>query len=217
MTDETQKMDAPVQDRNLYQAFRLMKAKDYAGAEQLIREGINQAQNAKDHGMEGVYHSAMGVLYKLTQDFKKAYKSYQQAETLLKDDHSLKIISSILLIEQFRQYETAARKLEKVLLESKDVAVIHHAQSLKAMALFLMNKKSDAEHLLRKMTETDFALLRSAANIDFRAVQLFCDRSVYPELCQVFLKKSLVLAQSAKEHGYIRAIELLLKLAQNVK
>lgn len=214
MADQDPKIDAPIQDQNLYQAFRRLKAKDYDGAEQLIKDGIKIARDSQDTNLEGVYLSAMGLMYKLRSDYKKAYKVYQQAEKFLKDDHSLKIISAVLLIEQFKQYETAVRKLSKVVAEANDPALVHHAKSLQALALFYMKKNKEAEEMFIDVVRSDFTVLRSAANVEFKAVEAFCSKGVFKDLCSAFLQKALDLAKRNNEKGYISAIQKLLPLVK---
>jgi tetratricopeptide (TPR) repeat protein len=208
--DEAATKDPPINDQNLYQAFRKMQSKEFDAAESLLKEGLKTARLANDDAAEGLYFSAMGVLYKLKQDYKKAFKFYQQAEQLLKDDFSIKIIMATLLIEEFHQYDTALHKLDKVLAQTSDPAVIHHARSLRAMAYFLMNKKDQAKENFDFLLAEDFTVLRLATNINFKVVELFIKKGFLPTECKTFLQKALALAQSKKEKVYEKIIQGLL-------
>lgn len=201
-----------VTDQNLYLAFQAMKKQDFDVAKKLIDEGVAHSKSQKNSELEGLYLSAMGLLFKLKKEYKKSYKSYQQAERLLKDDHSIKIISAVLLIEQFKQYETAIRKLKKIIGESEDPAIIHHAQSLLAMSYFLMKKNDLAKEEFEKVLAADFKSLRYPANIEFKAVELFVNKKFNLNLCEQFLKKSLELAKQVRDQTYTAVIEALIQL-----
>lgn len=202
--------DPPINDQNLYQAFRKMQSKEFEAAENFLKDGLKVARLANDDAAEGLYFSAMGVLYKLKQDYKKAFKFYQQAEKLLQDDFSIKIIMATLLIEEFHQYDTALHKMDKVLAQTTDPAVIHHAQSLRAMTYFLMNKKDKAKESFDLILAEDFGALRFATNINFKVVELFIKKGFLFTECKTFLQKALALAQSKKEKVYEKIIQGLL-------
>jgi tetratricopeptide (TPR) repeat protein len=210
MKQKDQQTDPVISEEKLYQAFRLMKKKEFDAAKELIREGLKAAAEKKDAMLEGLYHSAHGVLYKLTGDYKKAFKSYQHAEQLIPEDLSLKIISAVLLVEQFKQYETAFRKLEKIIGLTEDPAITHHALTTQAIALFHMNKKEKAKEKFELAFKADFSLLRFVANVDFKAVDLFTRKGFELNLCEQYLSKALVLAQGHNDSTYVIVIEELL-------
>jgi tetratricopeptide (TPR) repeat protein len=180
--------DDVIRDADLYLAFRLMKRKEYDGAEHHILEGIKKARREMDETLEGLYNSALGVLYKLKKDFKKAYKYYQQAEKLLPEDNSLKLITTLLLIEEFGQYDTAVRKLDKILeAEKNDPAMVHHARAAKGLAYLKWGKKDKARECLETMLVEDFTKLRSAANLDFKLIEALLKKSLFVEACKAYL------------------------------
>lgn len=190
-----------------------MKRKEYAAAEHHILEGIKKSRREMNETLEGLYYSALGVLYKLKEEYKKAYKFYQQAEKLLPDDNSLKLITTLLLIEQFGQYDTAVRRLEKVLqVESADPAMVHHAKAMMGVAYIKWGKKEKAKGVLEELLSSDFSLLRSAANIDFKLVEAMLKKKQNAELCQKYLEKALQLAQTKKEKIFEKAMQSLLKV-----
>ena len=213
MTNENQndQKDLAINDKNLYQAFRLMKKKEFEAAAELIKECLAEAQAKQDSTQEGIYYSALGVLYKLKNEYKKAYKCYQHAEHLLPDDHSLKIITAVLLIEQFHQYDSAIRKLDKILATgTKDPAIIHHTLTSQAIALFHMRKKDEAKKKLEDLIAQDFSALRFVVNVDFKMIDLFTKKGFELGLCKEFLQKALVLAKNSKDQTYNVVIEELI-------
>ncbi|MBF0104440.1 MAG: hypothetical protein HQM16_03830 [Deltaproteobacteria bacterium] len=212
MAEKSTQQDKIIDDANLFRAFRLMKAKDYTQAEALINEGITKAHQENNVELEGLYYSALGVLYKLKKNYNKAYGAYQKAERLLPDDHSLKIVSATLLIEQFKQYSTAARKMDKVIASTEDPALWHHAKATQAVAYYLMGKKAEAGANFNEMLKQDFNLLRFAANVDFKTAELFVQKKFMPDECRQYLQKALLLAKSKKEKTFIVIIENLLKV-----
>ena len=63
--------NAPVDDKDLYLCFRLMKEKDFLGAKTKIEFGIRKAHEEGNLHSEALYLSAMGILAKLKKDFKE--------------------------------------------------------------------------------------------------------------------------------------------------
>lgn len=205
--------DTPLKDADLYLAFRLMKRKDFEGAEARIMAGLKVARQMGQKNLEGIYFSAFGVLYKLKKDYKKSYKYYQQAEKLLPDDHSLKVITAVLLVEEFAQYDTAIRKLDKVIEASaNDPAMLHHAKAVQGLAYFLMGKKDQAALCLDFLLAQDFMALRSAANLDFKMVEAFIKKGFELDKCKNYLNKALQLAKKKNEKVYLAVIETLLEI-----
>lgn len=212
MPNPTRQPDDVIRDADLYLAFQLMKRKDYDGAEKRILAGIKKARQAGDETMEGLYLSALGVLYKLKKDFKKSYRFYQQAEKLLPDDGSLKIIAAVLLIEQFGQHDTAVRKLDKVIeQEGSDPAMLHHAKAIQGLAYFRMGKREQAKENMEALLAQDFLSLRSTANLDFKLVELFLKRGFFTDLCRQYLEKALHLAKQKREKVFEQVIVDILK------
>lgn len=211
MTSDTSHPDAPIEDRDLYLSFRLMKAKDYDGAEEHLKCGLNKAKENQNQALEGVYLSSLGVLEKLRKDYKKSYQYYQKAEKRLPDDHSLKIITASLLIYEFHQFETALRKLDKITSDANcDPSVWHHAKSLIAIASFLSGQKKKATEILKDVINQDFNQLRSASNLNYKVPEFFLQKNFETELCQSFLNKALQLAKSKNETVYQSVISDLL-------
>lgn len=202
--------DPVIDDMDLYQSFQLMKQRDFDAADELIEKGIEKAKKKKDETLQGLYLSARGVLYKLKKDYKESYKYYQQAEKLLKDDHSIRIITAILLIEEFKQYETAVKKLQKTIKESTDPVILHHAKAIQAIGYFMMGKKDLAKENFEYILAQNFESLRFAANLDFKMAELFVAKKFELKKCEAYLEKSLELAQDKKETGFEAVILKLL-------
>lgn len=207
----TQDTNNPVLNEvELYQAFAKMKQQEFDEAQALLETGYDRAVQSDNQPVQGVYLSAQGLLLKLKGDFKKAYKIYQQAEKLLKDDPSIKIITATLLIDQFKQFDTAVKKLDKVLQNQPDPGVEHHALSLKARALHGLGKKKLAKECFEKLVAMDFDHLGFAANLDFQTAQFFVGKAFETDLVKDYLKKSLALAQEKNEKALSVVIKTLL-------
>jgi tetratricopeptide (TPR) repeat protein len=211
MVDRPKILDDPITDVDLYQAFRLMKKKDFVSALAILNKGLKKEAVQADPILQGLFLSALGVLYKLQNDFKAAYKFYQQAEKLMPDEGSLKIITALLLIEEFAQYDTALKKLDKVMLsDGGDPAMVHHVRAARGMALYLMGKKAEARALLDEQLADDFTKLRSGANLDFKLIELFLRKNFEIVLCRLYLEKALAFVTSTKESSFIALIRHLL-------
>lgn len=217
MSDSKNHQNAPeaaVNEADLYLSFRLMKSGDLEGAKTRIEAGLEKARSQNDAASEGLYLSAEGLLHKLRQDYKESYKCYQQAEKLLPDDSSLKIITAALLIDEFKQYDTALRKLKKVLETAPfDPAAWHHARALTGIAHLASGKKAEAKSDMEAILARDFSELRSAANVNFKLTEFFVAKDFEPKLSLVFLEKALALAQARHEAVYVKIVtEMIARL-----
>lgn len=196
-----------INEADLYLSFRLMKSGDLEGAETRLRAGMEKARAQGNAASEGLYLSAEGLLHKLRQDYKESYKCYQRAEKLLPDDSSLKIITAALLIDEFKQYDTALRKLKKVLdTEPFDPAAWHHARVLSGIAHLAAGQKAEAKADMEAVLARDFAELRSASNVNFKLTEFFVAKDFEPKLCLAFLEKALALAQAKNEAPYVKIV-----------
>lgn len=200
-----------IQDKDVYKVFKLFKEKKFKEAEDLIKQGIVRAQRQRDAALEGLFESTYGMFHKLQKDYKKAYKHYERAEKLIPTDPTLKLITTELLIDQFKQYDTALRKLDKLIQENKDSpTILHRATAMQGIGYFLLQKKDKAKVCLGLLVNQDFKSLRFATNLDFKLVEHFVKKRFALDLCQSYLKKALELAKSTKELGYINTIQQLL-------
>jgi tetratricopeptide (TPR) repeat protein len=195
-----------------------MKTKDFDGAERRLKEGLAKVRSQKNATFEGLYLSAMGVLFKLKRDFKESYKYYQQAERLLPDDNSVRIISATLLIQEFKQHDTAIRKLKKVIESAPgDIAIAHHALALLGVAYLSMGKKPLAKQVLEEVLKQDFTKLSSSAYVNYKFPEICVAKNFEPELCLEYLRKAAVLADLRREGGYKHVITQLIDQIENLK
>lgn len=208
--------DPIVDDKFLYLCFQLIKEKNFLEAEKKISAGLKKAEEKNDAPAQGLYLSAMGFLFKVQGDFKKSYKFYQQAEKFIPDDDSLKIITANFLIYQFRQFDTASRKLEKLLKNKiNDAAIWHHAQALLGIAYLNMGKRNECQKVLENLLKSDFALLGSATNVNFQIPEVLEQKGFARESCLAYLKKAKTLAIEKRELVYQQAIEKLIEGVQD--
>ena len=190
-----------------YRAFQLMNDKQYAEAEKLLAS--NMSKTDEDSPI-ALFHSALGVLYKLKGEFKIAWRHYQRAEKLLPNDPALKIISARLLIEQFAEYDQAIRKAKKVLdIIPGNVAFEHQAYTTMGLAYCRLGKRKFAIDALEKSMREDFNGFISAKNIDLNLVEAILRKGWNDNLCHKFLKSALEFANKTKEVSYINLFQKL--------
>ena len=131
-----QKINERIQSKSIYKAFELMRGKKFDEAESLLSKGLSEAKAARDLVLTGLFYSAYGILFKLKKEYRKSWKYYEQAEKLIPDDPALKIISARLLVETFGQYDTAIRKMEKIVPKlGSDMTFLHQAYTVLALSL----------------------------------------------------------------------------------
>lgn len=198
-------MSETVIQQEIYQAFRKMKERDYSGAETTLREGLKKLEAGPDPVQEALYLSTLGVLCKLRNEPKEAWRCYEKAEKLMPDDPALKLIMAKFLIDQFAQYDTAIKKAGRALKLAKGSPSFEH-QSHATLALAYLKKgdKKAAIKMLDKAMEDDFAGMVSSQNVNCEVLEAFLARNLEKERCRCYLEKALRLAVEKKEQKQIQ-------------
>lgn len=192
-----------------YRAFELMEQKQFDDAEKLLNKNVGMAD---DDVAIGLFHSALGVLYKLKGEPKTAWKHYQRAERLIPDDPALKLIVARLLIEQFAEYNQAIKRAKKVLDIMKENPVFAH-QAYITMGLAYL-KKGDRERailMLQNSFENGFDGFITTKNIDFKLVEMLLRRGLAIPECKDFLKKAREFAHMKREDTWVELIDRMLE------
>lgn len=216
MTDLNQKTgDEPITNEAVYAVLQAINQKNFDEASVLIAKGLQDAGENADAETEGVFYSLEGVLHKVQGDYKKAYKSYQNAEKRLKDDPALKIITSVLLVEQFKQFDTAIRKLAKILDSVSDPAIRHQALAIQGKAYLLAGQKEAATKNLQELLTDGFDALFSAADIDFKFVATLFEKQLLKDECLRYVNMALSFAQKKNDAVYVKVFQNLLTAAGN--
>lgn len=210
MRDPNKKENAPVSASDVCnRAFELMAAKQYADAEKLVSGNMSRTD---DDASIALYHSVLGVLFKLQGEYKTAWKHYQRAEKLLPKDPALKIISARLLIEQFAEYDQAIKKAKKVLEVIPHNAVFaHQAYTTIGLALLKKGDKRKALEAFRQSWNGDFKGFISGKNIDFSLLEMLLRRGMGLEQCRCFLVEALAFVKETNEPSFVRLIERMIE------
>ncbi|MFH1830090.1 MAG: hypothetical protein ABH871_04870 [Pseudomonadota bacterium] len=209
MRDPNKKEPAPINASEVcYRAFELMADKRYEDAEKLLSSNMSRTD---DDAKIALYHSVLGVLFKMQGEYKIAWKHYERAEKLLPDDPALKIISARLLIEQFAQYDQAIKKCNKVLDLIPNNPVFAH-QAHTTMGLAYLRKGNRKKALSNFITSwgDDFRGFVSGKNIDFTLLEMLVRRNYGLKECREFLLKAKAFVESTEEEPYIHLTERLL-------
>lgn len=190
-------------------AFELMQTKQYDDAEKLLNKNMSRVD---DSVAVGLFHSALGVLYKLKGEPKTAWKHYQRAEKLIPDDPALKIIMARLLIDQFAEYDQAIRKIKKIMEAVRPNPVFaHQAHITLGLAHLGKGQKKQAIDMLNKSMKGDFSGFVSTQNIDFCLVEVLLRRGLAFHECKLFLEKALKFARSLKEETWVELIDRMIQ------
>lgn len=189
-------------------AFALMQGKQFTDAEKLLANCLTKTD---DPVATALFHSALGILFKLQGEYKTAWKHYQRAEKLLPEDPALKLISARLLIDEFAEYDLAIKKCRKVLaLLPDNPGVAHHAQVLLGLAYA---RKGDRRRALAALAEAmagDFQGFVTTKNIDFHLVEWCVKKGWDLPLCRQFLEKAHAFAVSVQEADWAAIIGRML-------
>lgn len=191
-----------------YRAFELIAAKQYSDAEKLLAASMGRTD---DDAAIALYHSVMGVLFKVQGEYKTAWKHYERAEKLLPKDPALKIISARLLIEQFAEYDQAIRKSKKVLdLIPENPVFAHQAYTTMGLAHLKKGDRKKAVSFLVQSMGGKFKGFVSAKNIDLALVEMLIRRNAGLEECRGFLAEALSFAQACGEDLYVKTFAKML-------
>jgi len=209
MIDPNKKEELPINPTEVcYRAFELMKAKQYTDAEKLL---ANNLAKTEEKTANALYHSALGVLYKMQGEFKTAWRHYSRAEKLLPEDPALKIIMARLLIEQFTEYGQAIKRAKKVLaILPNNPVFAHQAYITMGLAHCKKGEKKKAIEMLEKSLGKDFEGFISAKNIDFQLVEMMLRKGWGVDSCYRFMNKALAFAKSRKEQTFVDTFQKML-------
>jgi len=209
MIDPNKKVPLPVNPSDVcYRAFELISAKQFADAEKLLAGNMAKTD---DNVAIALYHSVLGILYKIQGEYKTAWRHYERAEKLMPQDPALKIISARLLIDQFAEYGQAIKRAKKVMdLAGGNPVFAHQAYTTMGLAYCKKGDKKKAIDMLERSRVDEFENFISAKNIDFELVEAILRRGWAIETCRTFLDKALSFAVRTKEEQYINLLQKMI-------
>lgn len=213
MSELANKRDAFVKPAEVCcRAFELMAGKQFEEAERLIAHHMGKCS---DDAAIALYHSALGVMFKMQGEYKNAWRQYERAEKLLPDDPALKIISARLLIEQFAEYRQAIKKAKKVLEIIPDNAPFaHQAHTTMGLAYCKKGDKRSAISMLEASWGDDFKGFITPKNIDFTLLEALLKKGWGVSSCYEFLTRAKKFAESTGEGQYIRMLTKMMAAFQ---
>ncbi|PIR17110.1 MAG: hypothetical protein COV46_05640 [Deltaproteobacteria bacterium CG11_big_fil_rev_8_21_14_0_20_49_13] len=191
-----------------YRAFELLKTKQFEDAEKLLSNCLTKVT---DDVSMGLFHSTLGVLYKMKGEFKTAWRHYERAEKLIPKDPALKLISARLLLDEFSEFDQAIKKAKKVLEIIPDNPVFRHQAYITIGHAYLKkgSKKKAMEALVGSM-EGDFDGFISSKNIDFTLCEAILKKGTGEPEVRLFLEKAFKLAEGCKEAQWQETIKKML-------
>ncbi len=206
-------LEQPIQSSRLKKAIELMAAHDFDSAEKELRSGISESGAAQDKVLEALFHSTLGILFKLKKDYKEAWRCYERAEKLLPHDPALKLVSARLLVEVFGQCDLAIQKAKKVLkIARNDWTFCHQAQATLGLAYLKKGDRRKAVTALERAMEGDFEGMISAGNIDFKLLEGLIRKNAGLPQCRAYLEKAIAFAQKTGEQRELNIFQQLITL-----
>lgn len=192
-----------------YRAFELLKAKQFDDAEKLL---LNCLSKATDDVSSGLFHSTLGVLYKMKGEFKNAWRHYERAEKLIPKDPALKLISARLLIDEFAEFDQAIKKAKKILeLIPNNPVFRHQAYVTMGLAYTKKGQKKKAIETIAKAMEGDFEGFVTAKNIDFNLCEAVLKKGWAEDVVREFLVKAHKFAEAHKENDWAETIKRMIE------
>ena len=209
MIDPNKKDKLPISAAEVCnRAFELMAGRQFDDAERLIANAMSKSD---DDIAIAIYHSALGVLYKMKGEFKNAWRHYRRAEKLMPDDPALKIISARLLIEEFAEYDQAIKKAKKVLDIAKNNPVFaHQAYTTMGLAWVKRGNRKKATTMLEKSKGEAFAGFISPQNVDLTLLEAVLRKGWTDDVCRSFLGEALEFATTVNDEKLVNIFSRML-------
>jgi len=210
MTCETPKSEELINPTEVcYKAFELIRLRQFDDAEKLVS---NCLAKVPDEVSRGIFHSTLGVLYKMKGDFKEAWRHYERAEKLLPNDPALKIISARLLIDKFNEFDQAIKKAKKVLEIIPNNPVFRH-QAFVTMGLAYLKKgtKPKAVEMHNESMAGSFEGFISAKNIDFNLCEALLKKKLAEAEVKLFIEQANEFAKKQQENDWVERTGEMLK------
>lgn len=173
---------------------------------------IQESQKAKEQSLEVAATLLLAWLHRLAHHYKKAWKVYEKLEKLLPNEPSIKLLVSQFLIDLFKQYDLAQKKIQKILQMTSDPALRHQSFALLGQIHF---KKGNYKKALEsfELAKEAIAYLNSASSIDYTLYLLLLDKGLEKgEDCN-YLKAAFSCAQQHQEEKEIYKINYLMSLS----
>lgn len=191
-----------------YKAFGLMQTKQLDEAEKLLSNCLSKVE---DPVARGLFHSSLGVLFKMKGDFKTAWRHYERAEKLIPNDPALKIISARLLIDEFAEFDQAVKKAKKVLaLIPNNPVFKHQAYITMGLAYAKKGDKKRSIEMVVKAMEGDFQGFITTKNIDFNLCEIVLKKGWAEKEAKDFLDKACEFAKIHEENDWVETIQKML-------
>ena len=191
-----------------YRAFELMRAKQFGDAEKLLSNCLTKVE---DDVALGLFHSSLGVLYKMKGEYKTAWRHYERAEKLMPADPALKIISARLLVSEFNEFDQAIKKSKAVLeLIPDNPAFRHQAYTTMGLAYTKKGNRKKATEMLNKSMEGNFENFISTKNLDFTLCEAILRKGWSEKKVKKFLTTARDFAKRQKEEDWVEYIEKML-------
>lgn len=205
-------LDSKIQSEELQKAFVYLQKRKFNDAQKILEQGLQKAAESGDTILEALFYSTFGILYKLKEDFRLAWKYYEKAEKLVPQDPALKIVTSHLLIEHFKQFDIVLRKMKKIEPLVQNKPIFHHQMiCLKGLAYLGKGNKYKAVELLQNAMQDSFKGLVSSANIDFKLMAALLAKKLALDEARLYLGKALDFAKHNKEKSMITIIQTMLQ------
>ena len=191
-----------------YRAFELMRGSQLDDAERLLSNCLTKMDNDVACGL---FHSALGVLYKMKGEFKTAWRHYERAEKLMPNDPALKIISARLLLDEFAEYDQAIKKAKKVLeLIPNNPVFRHQAYITMGLAYVKKGSRKKAVDSLVNAMKGDFDGFITTKNIDFTLCEAALKRGWAGDEARRFLEAAHKFAEIHQELDWTETIKKML-------
>lgn len=204
-------LDRKVDSKAFYEAFEWMKKQDYSKAKVALDKGLALAVEQEDKTLEALFYSAFGVLCKLENNPQQAWKFYDKAEKILPENPALKINSAELLIENFAQFQSAFRKMEKILQTTDlDPVYKHQAHTLAGLAQLKKGEIELAVTHFKKSFEDSITDFLSVQQLNLKLLEAFLLKKVQTRACLDFLNKAQALAEKLRDERHIQLFEALI-------
>lgn len=184
---------------------------EYGIAIKLLNDGLKKAYSHSDNSLASFYSSAIGHVYLLMGDNKKARPYYDRAAEL-SDTYDTILNYARILLSIYNDYQNALEEAKKTIykIPPRDQA-LNNAYSIIGSCYLRMNKIDEALNAFSLSMEVDFTTFDSSDSYDLTLANSLIERGIINSAVIDYLHHIRKIALKENNDHMLEVIERLLK------